>query len=42
MLGVLVFSTVSLLCGLAWNIAVLDIARAAGIGGAGCSRRRSR
>ena len=33
--GVLVFSTASLLCGLAWNIAVLDIARALqGIGGA--------
>ena len=35
MVGVLVFSTASLLCGLAWNIAVLDIARALqGIGGA--------
>ena len=35
MVGVLVFSTASLLCGLAWNIAVLDVARALqGIGGA--------
>ncbi len=35
MVGVLVFSTASLLCGLAWSIAVLDIARALqGIGGA--------
>jgi EmrB/QacA subfamily drug resistance transporter len=33
--GVLVFSLASLLCGVAWNIAVLDIARAIqGIGGA--------
>ena len=33
--GVIVFSTASLLCGLAWNIAALDIARALqGIGGA--------
>ena len=35
LVGVLVFSTASLLCGLAWSIAVLDIARALqGIGGA--------
>ena len=35
MVGVVVFSSASLLCGLAWNIAVLDIARALqGIGGA--------
>jgi len=35
LVGVLVFSTASLLCGLAWNIAVLDVARALqGIGGA--------
>src|SRR5438093_2697604 len=35
MVGVLVFSSASLLCGLAWSIAVLDIARALqGIGGA--------
>ena len=35
MVGVVVFSSASLLCGLAWNIAVLDVARALqGIGGA--------
>jgi EmrB/QacA subfamily drug resistance transporter len=35
MIGVLLFSSASLLCGLAWNIAVLDVARALqGIGGA--------
>ena len=35
MVGVVVFSAASLLCGLAWNIAVLDIARALqGVGGA--------
>ena len=35
MIGVLLFSSASLLCGLAWNIAVLDIARALqGVGGA--------
>jgi EmrB/QacA subfamily drug resistance transporter len=34
-LGVILFSLASLLCGLAWNIAVLDVARALqGIGGA--------
>ena len=35
MVGVVVFSSASLLCGLAWSIAVLDVARALqGIGGA--------
>src|SRR5213075_47430 len=35
MVGVLVFTSASLVCGLAWNIAVLDIARAVqGVGGA--------
>src|SRR5438105_7288191 len=35
MVGVLVFSSASLLCGLAWNIVALDVARALqGIGGA--------
>jgi EmrB/QacA subfamily drug resistance transporter len=35
MIGVLLFSSASLLCGLAWNIAVLDVARALqGVGGA--------
>src|SRR5690348_5761111 len=35
MIGVVVFTRASLVCGLAWNIAVLDIARAVqGIGGA--------
>jgi len=33
--GIVVFSTASLLCGIAWNIASLDVARALqGIGGA--------
>jgi EmrB/QacA subfamily drug resistance transporter len=35
LVGVLVFTSASLVCGLAWNIAVLDVARAVqGIGGA--------
>src|SRR5207249_9537956 len=35
MVGVLVFSAASLLCGLAWSVAALDVARAVqGIGGA--------
>src|ERR1700750_1088097 len=35
MIGVVVFTLSSLVCGLAWNIAVLDVARAVqGIGGA--------
>src|SRR5438067_744369 len=35
MVGVLVFTSASLLCGLAWNIVVLDVARAVqGVGGA--------
>jgi EmrB/QacA subfamily drug resistance transporter len=35
MVGVLVFTSASLVCGLAWNIVVLDIARAVqGVGGA--------
>jgi EmrB/QacA subfamily drug resistance transporter len=35
LVGVLVFTSASLMCGLAWNIAVLDVARAVqGIGGA--------
>src|SRR4051794_4010834 len=35
MIGVIVFTSASLMCGLAWNIAVLDISRAVqGVGGA--------